>query len=136
LVSGVRDTVQALDGLLGGVVPDATIVSALAIVTGCSQTDPAILIVASLIELGQSLPDLGLGFIELPVLPFLELPAVVIDLMQPLRAVLDPVCNTAATLAVITSQVGPYYQPPIDAVFSVSLFYILATCGQIQAPTP
>jgi hypothetical protein len=132
LIAAVRDAVTSLDVLTGGGLPDGTVVSALALATGCSKTDPAILLLAGLIEIGQGLPDLGLGFLELPVLPFLEIPRAVIDLVQPTRDVLDPICNTVATVAVITSQVGPSYPAPIDAVFSVSLFYALATCGQLQ----
>ena len=132
LIDSVRDAVTSLDSLTGGSLPDGTVVSALAVATGCSNTDPAILLLAALIEIGQGLPDLGLGFLELPVLPFLEIPRPVIDLVQPARDVLDPICNTVATLAVITSQVGPSYQPPFNALFSVSMFYALATCGQLQ----
>jgi len=132
LIASVRDTVASLDLLVGGAIPDGTVVSALAVATGCSKTDPAILLLAGLIEIGQGLPDLGLGFLELPILPFLEIPRPIIDLVQPTREVLDPICNTVATVAVITSQVGPSYQAPIDAIFSVSLFYALATCGQLQ----
>lgn len=132
LIAVVRDAVVALDPLTGGSLPDGTVVSALAVATGCSKTDPVILLLAGLIEIGQGLPDLGLGFLELPVLPFLAIPGPVIELVQPLREALDPICNTVATLTVITSQVGPSYPYPIDAAFSVSLFYALATCGQIQ----
>lgn len=133
LTTPVGDVARAVDALAGGVVPDGTIVSALALATGCSEADPVILLLAALIEVGQSMPDLDLGFIELPVLPFLEIPAPVVELVQPIRPVLDPVCNTVAVVNLITSQAGPSYQAPFDAVFSVSLFYALATCGQIQA---
>lgn len=135
LIAVVRELVATLDPLTGGALPDGTVVSALAVATGCSRTDPAILLLAGLIEIGQGLPDLGLGFLELPVLPFLAIPEPVIELVQPLREVLDPLCNTIATVTVITSQVGPSYPYPIDAVFSVSLFYALATCGQLQDTT-
>jgi hypothetical protein len=133
LIKLVGDTVRTLDVLTGNLVPDGTIVSALAVATGCSRLDPAILLLAGLIEIGQGLPDLGLGGLELPALPFLTLPQPILDLVQPLRAVLDPICGTVASLTVITSQVGPSYPPPLDAVFAVSLFYALTTCGQIQA---
>lgn len=132
VVSLGRDSLALIDTLAGGVVPDATIVSVLALATGCSDTDPAILLLAALIEIGRGIPDLGLDIVEIPALPFLLLPEPIVELVQPLREVLDPVCGVVGTLAILTSQAGPAYPPPFDAAFSVSLFYALATCGQIQ----
>lgn len=127
-----RQVLTAVDAVAGGLVPDATVVSALAVATGCSAMDPTILLIAGLIEIGQTLPDLGLDAIELPTLPFINVPAPVIDLLQPLREVTEPICGTIGIPVVITSQVGPHYPYPLDVVFAVSLFYALATCGQIH----
>lgn len=132
LVQGVRGILEQVDTLVGGIVPTAALVTTIAIVTGCSQTDPLVLALAALIEVGEGLPDLGLGWLELPVLPFLDIPAPLIDLLQPLRPLFDPICSTVGTVGTLLSQVGPSYPYPLDAAFAVSLFYITTTCGQIQ----
>ena len=131
-VQAFRGVIEQLDTLVGGVIPSATLVSALALATGCSQTDPVVLVLATLIEVGEGLPDLGLGFLEFPVLPFLEVPDPLVVLAQPLRPLLDPVCGTVGTVGLLFSQVGPAYPYPLDATFAVSLFYAATTCGQIQ----
>jgi hypothetical protein len=131
-VQGARRVFEQLDGLLGGIVPSAALTTTVAILTGCSQTDPVVLLLAALVELGNGLPDLGLGFFEFPVLPFLMLPGPVVTLVQPLLPVVQPVCDTVGTVGLLVSQVGPAYPYPLDKAFAVSLFYLTSTCGQLQ----
>ena len=136
VVASARDLIGQLDALVGGVAPSGTLVSVIVLATGCSQADPTVLLLAALIEVGDELPSLGLETLELPVLPFVELPVPVVDVLQPFRAALDGICGTVSVLGIITSQVGPHYPAPLNAVFAVSLFYATATCGQIQNPVP
>jgi hypothetical protein len=132
VVQGTRKIFEQVDALLGGLVPSATLTTTVAILTGCSKTEPLVVILAALIELGEGLPDLHLGAIEIPVLPFLSIPDVLIELLQPLRPLFDPLCDTVGTVGLLLSQVGPAYPYPLDKAFAVSLFYLTSTCGQIQ----
>jgi hypothetical protein len=131
-VQGARKVFEQLDGLLAGAVPSATLTTTVAILSGCSRTDPVVLLLAALVEIGDGLPDLGLGFLELPALPFLTIPAPVVALLQPLLPALQSVCDTVGTVGLLVSQFGPSYPYPLDKAFAMSLFYVTSTCGQLQ----
>lgn len=126
---GAQPVVDALGE--SGVFPDDSTTLILARITGCSQTDPAVLLLGALAEFGSGLPDPGIDIPVLPV-PFVEIPPAVVDEVQPFRDAIDPMCDAVGSASQVfffgfgtwPGGVGPAVGTPIRQ--------LLLACGQLR----
>lgn len=127
----VEPVLEALAGV--EFVPQASIVALIGALAGCSEIDPTIFPIALLAETGSGLPDPGLE-VPLPAVPFVEIPLGVVDLAQPLRDVIQPLCD-AASLASPLILIGLSSWPTnVDQVLLIPVGQVLLVCGQLLAP--
>ena len=131
-MDAARLVLTTLNGPLGGRLPDKDVMGALGLVTGCDPADPAVIAVGLLIGVGNSLPDPGLP--APPALPFIEIPAPVVQALQPARAEIDTVCGLVGTGQTVASLFVWSYPTPIPQLTTQVLFQALAACGQVRTP--
>jgi hypothetical protein len=121
-----------LNGPAGGRLPDKDVMGALGLVTGCDPADPAVIAVGLLIGLGHALPDPGLP--APPAAPFVEIPAAVVQALQPARAEIDTVCGLVGTGQTVASLFVWAYPTPVPQLTTQVLFEALGACGQVRQP--
>jgi len=121
-----------LNGPAGGRLPDKDVMGALGLITGCDPADPAVIAVGLLIGVGNAVPDPGLP--APPPVPFVEIPAPVVQALQPARAEIDAVCGLVGTGQTVASLFVWSYPTPIPQLTTQVLFEALAACGQVRTP--
>jgi hypothetical protein len=127
-----RQVIETLSGASGGQLPDKDLLAALGTVTGCDPTDPALLAVGLLVGAGQTLPDAGLP--PLPPLPYVQVPDVVVEALQPVRPAVDQVCGLVGTGSTVGALFLWAYPSPIPQTEAQVMFQALAACGQVRQP--
>jgi len=114
-----------------GVFPDDGTMLLLEHITGCSPSDPAVLLLGVLAEFGSGLPDPGF---EIPglQLPFVEIPPAIIEAVQPLRAAIDPLCDAVgASSAVFFYGLGTW-PGGVGSAVGTPIRQVLLACGQLR----
>lgn len=114
-----------------GVFPDQSTKLILARVTGCSETDPAVLLLSALAELGTGLPDPGVDVPILP-LPFLEIPPELIEAVQPFRDAIDPMCDAVGEVSQVFFYGFGTWPAGIGAALGTPIRQVLLACGQLR----
>jgi hypothetical protein len=126
------DAIKTANAAAGGRLPEADVLAAIGIVTGCDPADPAVVAVGLLIGVGQTLPDPGIG--NPAVLPYLTIPGPVIDALQPGRPAIDQACGLVGTGQTVASLFISAYPQPVPQLTSQVLFTALSVCGQVRNP--
>jgi hypothetical protein len=127
----VESTLEALSGV--EVVPRKSVVALIGGLAGCSEIDPTIFPIALLAEIGSGLPDPGLE-VPLPTVPFVEIPPAAVDLAQPLRDAIEPLCETAALGSPLILIGLSTWPTNVDQVLLLPVSQVLLVCGQLLAP--
>ncbi len=127
-LEGAKSVLDELESLTG-VVPSAEAQVVLADLLGCSPGNPALDALGVLAALANRLPPPG---VDVPGLPHIPLPAMIVTLVQPLRPLLDPICATVGTAATIVLLALGVYPAWISSAAVGALLPVLDACGQIQ----
>jgi len=101
---------------LGQSVPGASLRKLAAISAGCSDDDPTTAVLDLALELAALVPPTGLGQIDLPDLPGIDLPVgpEVIDLLAPLAPGIREGCANLATVALVFVVLPPAANVPFS----------------------
>jgi hypothetical protein len=137
LACDAQAALDLTDGLLRtlnvlGVLPDTSVTQLLAGLTGCTEDDPVILMIGVLAQLGSRLPDPGFDLPLIP-LPSPDLPPGIIELVQPLRDAIDPICGVAASAGQVAFYGLAGWPLALDAITLQAINQVLLVCGQLQA---
>ncbi len=130
------ETVQTVAPVLAalkatGVVPSDSLLNLIGVVTGCNPTAPAVVAIGAIAELGSGIPDPGVEIPRIPV-PFVELPQGVIDALQPLRPLTDPICAAFGSVVTVILYGFATYPLAIDGVMLTVVQQVLLACGQLR----
>ncbi len=116
-VTALNDEVRAsLTGLLGTLrVPGESLNELIKLAAGCSDADPTTVMLDVALDFSESIPDLGLPFIDIPDLP--AIPPLPADLLRPALAPLEDTikdgCSQVATVALVLVIAPPAFQIPL-----------------------
>lgn len=125
-----KPIVAALEGT--GLVPSDSVLALLGVASGCNTTDPVVVTLGLIAEFGSQLPDTGFRLPVVP-LPFVEIPAAVVDLVQPLRPAIDPICDAAGSVVTVIVFGFATYPLGIDSAMLNAVNQVLLVCGQVRA---
>ena len=129
---GAAQVIRLLDESAGGALPDEDLLAAIALVTGCSKADPAVVALGLLIGAGQTLPPME--GVEPPVVPVLVVPPSVVTALQPARPAVDQICGLVGTGQAVASLFITAYPRPLSQLTVQALFQALSVCGQVRNP--
>lgn len=124
-----KPIVAALEGT--GVVPSDSVLALLGVASGCNTTDPVVVALGLIAEFGSRVPDPGFRLPVIP-LPFVEIPSAVVDLVQPLRPAIDPICDAAGAVVTVVLFGFATYPLGIDSTMLTAVNQVLLVCGQVR----